>query len=181
MRSSARSLGAVLAIAAATVLPPAPAFAEIVNFSYSGGQTICLAGLCPAAVDAASGTGSFSFAAGLGTVALADVTGFSLSLTDTVTLADALNLLGLPPLVTRFTYGLSDLAALFATIGADGVPTDLALATDAIFGSDLTFGGASSTPEDLQVSSLAPGDAMTTDGAGLAGLAGLAWRRRRAG
>ena len=100
------------------------------------------------------------------------MTGFSLSLTDAVTLADAINLLGLPPLVTRFTYGLSDLAALFATIGADGVPTDLALATDAIFGSDLTFGGASSTPEDLQVSSLAPGDAMTTDGAGLAGLAG---------
>ncbi len=73
------------------------------------------------------------------------------------------------------------LAALLATIAADGVPTDLLLATDAIFGSDLTLRGASSTPEDLQVSSLAPGDAMTTDGAGLAGLAGLAWRRRRAG
>ena len=56
------------------------------------------------------------------------------------------------------------LAALLATIAADGVPTDLLLATDAIFGSDLTLRGASSTPEDLQVSSLAPGGAMTTDG-----------------
>jgi hypothetical protein len=177
-----------LAVAALGVLAGAagPAGAGMINFTYAG-----------TGVATATGSGSFTFADGLSTITLADLTAFSFS--QSTNFGD--------PVVPTFTYGLGNLTAFAATVGPGSTLTSLSLTTGNVIGNPPTNAqGMHFQPQAFQVTSLATGAASTfnaigggpfTTGtaaqatpaavpapptltlAGLAGLIGLAYAGRR--
>jgi hypothetical protein len=177
-----------LAVAALGVLAGAagPAGAGMINFTYAG-----------TGAGTATGSGSFTFADGLSTVTLADLTAFSFR--QSTNFGD--------PVVPTFTYGLGDLTAFAATVGPGPTLTSLSLTTGNVFGNPATNSqGMHFAPQAFQITSLATGAASTfnaivgapvTTGtvtqaapaavpapptltlAGLAGLIGLAYAARR--
>jgi hypothetical protein len=112
----------------------------IVNFSYSGRGGPDNAGLV------ATGTGSFSFADGLSTVGLADLTTFAFALDETAP--------NTPP--NTVTFDLAHLTSFSASVGPGPTLTGLALATGPVQGSD-----QQTWPRELAVSSLGPAGAST--------------------
>jgi hypothetical protein len=108
----------------------------IVDFSYSGRGGPDSAGLI------STGTGSFSFADGIATVGLTDLTSFDFSLTENTP--------------NTVTFGLADLTSFSATVGPGPSLTSLALDTRAVQGPDPT-----SYPREFTISSLNPPDAET--------------------
>lgn len=110
--------------------------AVTVSFSYSGRGGPDEAGLV------ATGTGSFSFADGLTTVGLADLTAFDFTLTENT------------PNVA--TFGLTDLSSFSAEVGPGTTVTGLALRTGPVQGTN-----PETERREFGVSSLGAGDAAT--------------------
>jgi hypothetical protein len=175
-----------LAVAALGVLAGAagPAGAGMINFTYAG-----------TGAGTATGSGSFTFADGLSTVTLADLTAFSFS--QSTNFGD--------PVMPTFTYGLGNLTAFAATVSPGPTLTSLSLTTGNVFPNPAHDSqGRTFAPEAFQVVSLATGGAGTVSPggivtvgtvtqapvaavpapptltlAGLAGLIGLAYAGRR--
>jgi hypothetical protein len=127
----------ILGLMAVAMTTGRAAAGTIVSFSYFGrGAPDGNGGLT------SSGTGSFSFADGLSTVGLPDLTSFHLDLEENT------------PNTTIF--GLSDLKSFSATLGPGRLLTNLALDTFATQGPDPT-----SYPREFTISSLNPPDAET--------------------
>jgi hypothetical protein len=121
------------------------ASAGTIHFSYSG-----------TGLGTSMGSGSFTFADGLSTVNLSDLTAFNFSQT-----ADFVG--G----VTTFSYGLGDLTTFTATVGTG--PTLSSLSLDTGFVVPVPFANSSGAlymPEAFQVTSLATGGASTYSRAG---------------
>ncbi len=161
----------------------------------AGANTIMISysGTGPGSVS--MGLGSFSFADGLSTVNLSDLTAFSLS--QSFNVGDSV--------VPEFRYGLGDLTAFSATLSAGQILTTLSLETGNVLGNPATDShGRAFAPQAFKVTSLATGGASTlnlnidttiTTGtvtqvsavpepstlitSGLAGLIGLAYAARR--
>jgi hypothetical protein len=128
---------AVLGLMAATMTTGRATAATIVSFSYFGrGAPGSNGGLT------SNGIGSFSFADGLTTVGLSDVTSFHLDLEENT------------PNTT--IYGLSDLKSFSATLGPGPSLTSLSLDTYPTQGPDPT-----SYRREFTISSLHPPDAGT--------------------
>jgi hypothetical protein len=115
----------------ASLLAVRPASATTINFVYNGGGGPACGGCTTV------GNGSFSFANGLTSVGLADLTAFSL--VDNFGSGN-----------TFFTYGLADLSAFSATLNASAQVTALSLTTHFVDGV-----GPNNVPEQLVVTSLA--------------------------
>ena len=88
----------------------------IVNFGYSGRGGPDYAGLI------STGAGSFSFADGLATVGLADLTSFAFDLDENTP--------------NTATFGLLDLTSFSASVGPGPTLTSLALETGSVQGSN---------------------------------------------
>ena len=88
----------------------------IVDFSYSGRGGPDNAGLI------STGTGTFSFADGLSTVGLTDLTSFDFTLNENTP--------------NTATFGLSALTSFSASVGPGSTLTNLALATSSVQGSN---------------------------------------------
>lgn len=127
-------LAAVVGLTAATA--GGTRGAVIVDFSYSGRGGPGDAGLI------ATGTGRFSFADGLTTVGLADLTAFAFTLDENTP--------------NTATFGLPDLTSFAAEVGPGPTLTSLALATDAVQGTN-----PQTWPREFTVSSLDPDGAAT--------------------
>jgi hypothetical protein len=126
---------AVLGLMATT---SGPAWAgTIVNFSYSGRGGPDFAGLI------STGAGTFSFAGGLSTVGLADLTSFDFTLDENTP--------------NTATFGLADLTSLSASVGPGPTLTGLVMATGAVQGSNQT-----TYPREFAISSLSPPAASTS-------------------
>jgi hypothetical protein len=125
---------AMLGLMAATA---APARAEtIVQFSYLGRGGPDNSGLI------ATGNGRFSFADGLSTVGLSDLTSFDLTMVETTP--------------NTIKFGLSDLDSFSASLGPGPTLTSLALTTAWVQGDSI-----GSQPRDFVVSSMGPDGAAT--------------------
>lgn len=128
-------LAAILGLMAATA---GQARADwTVNFSYSGRGGPDFAGLV------STGAGSFSFAGGLTTVGLADLTSFNFTLDETTP--------------NTATFGLADLTSFSAAVGDGPTPTSLALMTGPVQGTN-----QETEPREFAVSSLSPQGASTS-------------------
>jgi hypothetical protein len=127
-----RSFGVIGAVAAAALLAIGvpSASASTIDFTYTGGGGPACGGCTT------TGTGSFSFLDSPTSVALADLTSFSL-----------VNDFGGGN--TFFTYGLGDLSSFSATL--DAAQTVTALSFQTLFVGGV---GPNSAPEALQVTSL---------------------------
>ena len=98
------------------------------------------------------GLGSFSFADGLSTVNLSDLTAFSFS--QSFNVGDSV--------VPEFRYGLGDLTAFSATLSAGQILTTLSLETGNVLGNPATYShGRAFAPQAFKVTSLATGGAST--------------------
>ncbi len=130
---------AMIAVAVLCSVLPAAGQARastIVNFSYSGRGGPDFAGLI------STGTGSFSFADGLETIGLADLTSFSFTLDENT------------PNTTIF--GISDLTSFSATLGAGPTVTSLALGT-----SKVQSNNEETWPREFFIASLDPDGASS--------------------
>jgi hypothetical protein len=128
-------VAAVLGLMAAT---GARARAEwTVNFRYSGRGGPDFAGLI------STGAGSFSFAGGLSTVGLTDLTSFDFTLDETTP--------------NTATFGLTNLTSFSAAVGPGTTLTSLALATGPVQGTN-----PETERREFTVSSLGPQGASTS-------------------
>jgi hypothetical protein len=93
-----------------------------------------------------TGTGSLSFASGLSTVGLSDLTSFAFSLEEN----------NPPTPLNIANFGLTDLTSFSASVGPGPTLTSLALQTSAVQGSDQT-----TYPREFSISSLNPSVAFT--------------------
>jgi hypothetical protein len=125
---------AILGLMAATAGPGRAG--TIVGFEYAGRGGPDFGGLI------ATGTGTFSFANGLSTVGLADLTSFTFNMEENTP--------------NTATFGLADLTSFSASLGAGPTLTSLALETDSVQGSN-----PETEPRRFAVSSLNAGDAFT--------------------
>jgi MYXO-CTERM domain-containing protein len=112
----------------------------IVSFSYSGRGGPDDEGFFT------TGTGSFSFASGLSTVGLSDLTSFAFSLEEN----------NPPTPLNIANFGLTDLTSFSASVGPGETLTSLTLQTSAVQGSDQT-----TYPREFSISSLNPPSAFT--------------------
>jgi hypothetical protein len=122
MPKKARYLSSLLCL---SVLSCGIGRATTLTFAYSGGQSSIQASVL--------GTGSFTFATGLTSVGLADLTAFSFS--QETTFLD----FSLPGFVSStFTYGLGDLTSFSLTL-AGNIPVAFTLDTVQVVGSNPAF------------------------------------------
>jgi hypothetical protein len=131
-------------IASLLFVPISWAAADTVSFTYLGHDVTGIGGT-------SSGSGSFTFAGGLTTIGLGDLTSFAFSQTTNI------NIPGLPPSVT-FSYILPDLVDFAASL-TGGVLTSLSLHTIEVPGIPSGF-----NPESFNVTSLAVNGAFTATG-----------------
>jgi hypothetical protein len=110
----------------------------VVTFTYSG----------VGAEDSGYGGGSFSFADGLTTVGLADLTSFDFVLHDDATGAGT---------SSEYSFGLGDLTSFSAALSAGPTLASLSLGTGFVDGSNPAF-----SPQSFTVASLAPDGASTS-------------------
>jgi hypothetical protein len=179
---------AAVACLCAGALPGTGRAGFIVDFTYSGAGGF----------HTTTGSGSFSFANGLTTVGLSDLTAFSFTQTEVLGGKSG-----------TFDYGLSDLTSFSATLGPGPTVTALSLASDFVAQSS---GGLLLIDESLSFTGLGTNEALilgnkpgvgiitastgtvtitspttatpepaslTLLGMGAAGLLGYGWRRRQ--